>query len=57
MIVLHNQTVKVNGKTYTRQEFNTCELCDLRGADGRCKLPHNQSCTDGDYFKLKDNED
>jgi len=38
-------------KTYHKEFFNTCELCDLRGEDGKCHKGKDMTCSDGEYYK------
>lgn len=45
------KTIKVNGKEYRYDYFNKCELCDMRGEDGECKLPDEIECGFTDIFK------
>lgn len=44
-------TVKINGREYSYEYVNKCELCDVRGADGNCSLPKNMECPENYVFK------
>ena len=49
--------IKIGKKTYRREYFNKCELCDLRGIDGECTLPKDMECGRTDIFKREFNKE